>query len=88
MNRRGFLFGLGATIAVVPAASLMPVRSLIVDSPYRWKRVALGYSVHDMTLALDLAGPGLEQIVTAQLRKIGDAFIIEQLRHATRDHAE
>lgn len=41
MNRRGFLFGLGATIAIVPAASLMriaPPKLILPPAPsfVRW----------------------------------------------------
>ena len=44
MNRRGFIFGAGAALAVIPAARLMPVRApklivrpmdlLILDDPF------------------------------------------------------
>lgn len=52
MNRRGFLFGLGATIAIVPAASLMriaPPPKLIVPPFKRWM------SAHEYGMAVDLA---------------------------------
>jgi len=83
MNRRGFLLGASASLAmpaIVRAENIMPI---FVPKPAALSILPdFDLIVCPPLIGVDLGS--LETAVAAVVRKIGDGWIIEQLRHATR----
>lgn len=87
MKRRGFLFGLGATLAVASAPNLMPVSSKL-SLPARFDRIVIDPLGGSLNIGDVITGEGIADGVIVTRSAPSWQYVHEALFAGMREHFE